>query len=151
MRIMRKLLSVSCVVSALMATEVSAMTQAEMESVVKGMAQHSEGEGGLVEFAFDNLRLYLISDASHNRMRIISPIMRYEEMNQTQIDAVMKANFHRALDARYAVGEGVLYSAYIHPLESLTREQLESAVVQVANLSASFGLEYTSGVLSYRE
>lgn len=48
-----------------------------------------------------------------------------------------------------AISDGVLYSAYIHPLSDLSRPQLKSAVVQVANLALSFGTEYTSGVLTF--
>jgi hypothetical protein len=49
----------------------------------------------------------------------------------------------------YAVSEGVLYSAYIHPLSELSESQLTSAIEQVANLAITFGYEYTSGTLEY--
>lgn len=125
------------------------MNQALMESIVKDMVSESTGENGVVEFKYGDVNMYLISDVKHNRMRLIAPIAEYKQLNADHIDAVLESNFHKALDARYAVSDGVLYSAYIHPLSELSRSQIKSAVVQVANLALSFGNEYTSGVLSF--
>ncbi len=36
---------------------------------------------------------------------------------------MMIANFHTALDARYAISDGVIYAAFIHPLSSLARRK----------------------------
>ncbi|MEE8126039.1 MAG: hypothetical protein V3T42_09525, partial [Nitrospirales bacterium] len=52
-------------------------------------------------------------------------------------------------DARYAVSQGILYSAFIHPLSTLDEGMLKSAMDQVANLALSFGSEYTSGSLVF--
>ena len=126
------------------------MSQALMESIVKGMAAESKGEGGVIEFTYGDVEMYLISDVKHNRMRIIAPIVEYKDLSLTHVDSILESNFHKSLDARYAVSDGVLYSAYIHPLSSLNQKQLESAVFQVANLALSFGTEYTSGTLQFR-
>ena len=125
------------------------MQQNIMEQIVKGMAQDSSGENGVVEFNFRNVKMYLVSDVKHNRMRIIAPIADYTKLERQHIDAVLQSNFHKALDARYAVSEGVLYSAYIHSMKELTKAQIESAVSQVANLALSFGGTYSSGELTY--
>ena len=61
-----------------------------------------------------------------------------------------EANFHTALDARYAFNKGILYAAYIHPLSTLTKAQLESALEQTATLAATFGKEYSSGSLIFK-
>ena len=128
-----------------------AMDQATMEKVVKAMAQGSKGENGLVDFQFEQVRMYLISDTTHNRMRIIAPITDSNKLSEEQISAILESNYHQALDARYAVSKGVLFSVYIHPLAELTEAQIKSAVSQVANLALSFGHEYSSGVLSYNK
>ncbi len=125
------------------------MDQSKLEEIVKVLAQESKGEKGVVEFKYSNVPMYLISDAAYDRMRIIAPIVQYEKMSREQIDLVMEANFHKALDARYAVSDGVLYAVFIHPLGSLDVSQIESAVYQVANLALSFGSAYTSGSISY--
>ena len=127
----------------------ASMDQARLEDIVKQLAEHSSGTGGVVEFQYNKVKMYLISDVDHNRMRIIAPIVEYKKLTQPQIDAVMNANFHDALDARYAVSKDVLYSAFIHPLKELTENQVLGAVLQVSNLALSFGYGYTSGTLSY--
>ena len=125
------------------------MTQKGMESVITDMAEMSQGRDGLVKFKFHGIPMAVISDVKHNRMRIISPIKTYTEITSKQIDAMMEANFHSALDARYAVSDGVLYSAFIHPLSSLSKSDIESAVRQVGSLLRTFGSTYSSGELSF--
>lgn len=125
------------------------MNQNQMEKIVKEMAETSQGEQGVVEFKYNKLSLYLISDTVHDRMRIISPVIDYDQLSSEQLHDILESNYHKSLDARYALSDGVLYSTYIHPLSVLTEEQIESAVIQVANLAASFGKDYSSGVLTY--
>ena len=147
---MRKIvLAISLVLFSGLSTADSSMNQVSMENIVKGMAQEAKGENGFVEFIFNNVRMYLISDIKHNRMRIISPITKYKEISPQNVEAVLESNFHKSLDARYAISKGVLYSAYIHSLSELRDYQIKSAVQQVANLALSFGKEYSSGVLTY--
>lgn len=125
------------------------MTLKKMESIVKEMSTESEGENGQVKFVFKNVTMLLVSDAVRNRMRIIAPIANYADLDRIQIDAAMISNFHLALDARYAVREGVLYSVFIHPLKELTEEQVKSAMRQVSNLALTFGTQYSSGEMTF--
>jgi len=127
----------------------SAMNQETLEQTIKNIAEKSKGEKGFVEFQYNNVKIYLISDVAHDRMRIISPITKFKNLSPTQLSAILESNFHKSLDARYAVSKDILYSAYIHPLAALNKKQIESAVLQVSNLALSFGSEYSSGVLSF--
>lgn len=125
------------------------MNQELMEAIVKGLATESKGEQGVVEFLYGDVQMYLVSDVNNDRMRIIAPIVEYNKLSLEHVDAMLESNFHQSLDARYAVSDGVLYSAYIHPLSALSKKQIESAVFQVANLALSFGTDYTSGTLQF--
>ncbi|MEM7595784.1 MAG: hypothetical protein AAF383_30500, partial [Cyanobacteria bacterium P01_A01_bin.83] len=58
---------------------------------------------------------------------------------------MMVANFHTALDARYAISNGVVVTTFIHPLSSLQERDLLSALNQVSSLAETFGTSYTSG------
>lgn len=126
-----------------------AMNQTSMENIIKNLAQESKGKRGFIEFNYNNVKMYLISDVKHNRMRIISAVAKYNELSIKHLDAILESNFHKSLDARYAVSNGTLYSAYIHPLSELHSSQIKSAVEQVANLALSFGKGYSSGILRY--
>ena len=127
------------------------MNQLEMESFVidhdgVDVEQH---EQGYVLFIYNQVRMALVSDVTHDRMRLIAPVEHYENLSEEQITRVMEANFHSALDARYGLSNGLLYSAYIHPLSPLTTDQLQDAMDQVSTLAQTFGTEYSSGRLSF--
>lgn len=125
------------------------MTEEKMHALVANNAQVLEKQEGYMLFKHRGVKMALLSDEEHNRMRIISPITKYSVLAPSIKDSLMHSNFHLALDARYAVSEDTLYAAFIHPLSSLTPEELESALKQVANLKSSFGKTYSSGQLDF--
>ena len=127
------------------------MNQKTMEDLIRRVAENVEGETGALRFTYDGVALACVSDVQHDRMRLIAPIASADELTQEQWRRMLDANCHTALDARYATSDGVLYSAFIHPLSPLTAEQLNSALHQVAMLAKTFGSSYTSGTLSYGE
>lgn len=62
----------------------------------------------------------------------------------------MQANFDSALDARYAIAKGKLWSAFIHPLSELNEEQFFSGLAQTITLVKSYGETYSSGALIFK-
>jgi hypothetical protein len=125
------------------------MTQERMESLIRSSAKDVSGAAGGLSFAIGGVRMECISDVTHDRMRLIAPIKAVSELTPQQVASVLEANFHTALDSRYATSHGVLYAAYIHPLSPLGELELQSALRQVAALAVSFGTTYSSGELVY--
>ncbi len=125
------------------------MTQAGLEQIIHEISAEAEGRGGVVEFVYDGLFMACISDTLFDRMRLIAPIVEEDQVTEKQKRAVLAANFHTALDARYATSDGVLYAAFIHPLSPLTEEELASAIRQVAALARNFGTTYSSDELIF--
>lgn len=125
------------------------MTQAHMEDIVRSIGTDSRGRPGFLEFAYSGVQLMCISDKKNNRMRLIAPIGDYSAVSPEQKDLMFAANFHTALDARYAVSQGVLFAAFIHPLSTLDEAEITSAIIQVASLVQTFGTTYSSSVLSF--
>lgn len=125
------------------------MTQSKMISIIKQLDEKIEVKGNTLSFVYDEVNITLISDVTANRMRMITPVVEAAKMSDQQIIASLASNYHLALDARYAIGNGILFSSYIHPLRELTKSQLLSAVRQVATLSKTFGTTYTSGELTF--
>jgi hypothetical protein len=105
----------------------------------------------MVLLKYRGIELRCIYDEQHNRMRILTPVAARGKITGEQFEKAMQANFHTALDARYALNKGILYAAFIHPLSSLTKAQIESALHQTASLAATFGKEYTSSFLTFRD
>ncbi len=126
-----------------------AMNPEKLLSVIEAYSENVEAHQNVIIFEYNSVPLVCIFDAAADRMRIISEIMDADKLPVEQLYIVMGANYHTALDARYAIGEGKLFSTYIHPLSPLTAEQLESAIRQVSNLSLTFGSEYSSGELLF--
>lgn len=129
----------------------SDMTQEKLEGLVVNSinTQVLEEEKGYILFKYLGVKMALLSDEEHNRMRIISPITMYSPLSPNIKDSLMNSNFHLALDARYAVTEDTLYSCFIHPLSSLTLSDFDSGLKQVCNLASSFGKTYSSGQLEF--
>jgi hypothetical protein len=126
------------------------MTSQKMVKILVAAADESKVLSNMVLLKYRGIELTCIYDVQHNRMRIITPVASRGDITNDQLEKAMEANFHTALDARYAFNKGILYAAFIHPLSPLTKEQLESALKQTATLAATFGKEYSSGSLTFR-
>lgn len=101
------------------------------------------------EFVIEGVPMACITDQRFDRMRIVAPIVPAARLSEEQRETLLEANFHSALDGRYAVSDGMVYAAFIHPLSPLDRTQVLSAMMQVAELARTFGSSYSSGVLSF--
>jgi len=107
------------------------------------------GSDGAWEFQIGEVHVACLTDARFDRMRLIAPVVETDELTDAHREACLEANFHTALDARYATSEGVLYAAFLHPLESLDAELFRSALAQVVSLVQTFGTEYSGGTLVF--
>ena len=127
------------------------MNLSKMTAIIEDIGESVEiaQNGSTIAFTYDNAQLIAVVSEPANRMRLISPVMPASEMTESQMAASLVSNYHLALDARYAVGDGVLYTVYIHPLNELTADQLRSAIRQVATLRNTFGTSYSSGEMTF--
>jgi len=125
------------------------MTNIVLGTIFKNTAKLIHDQLGNWEFEIDTTRFICLTDEYHNRMRIISPITESANVTQDQMLKCMEANFHTALDVKYAISNGILWAAFIHPLKELTQKQVIDAVGQVFSASKTFGSTYTSGNLFF--
>ena len=143
------MLTAMCLKDAAVSQGRDAMHQERLETLIRGEATDVRGGQGAMEFEFDGVAMACVSDALHDRMRIIAPVVGASDMTTAQRQRVLEANFHTALDARYATSGPLLYAAFLHPLGSLSEPELRSALRQVAQLVKTFGGSYSSGDLRY--
>jgi hypothetical protein len=101
------------------------------------------------QFIHDGIPMACLTDPGYDRMRIIAPITELSELDDATKDAVLEANFHTALDARYGSSNGLLFAAFLHPLSSLGDALARSALDQVASLVHTFGSQFTSGAIEF--
>lgn len=130
-------------------TENAAMNNKRLEAIIKNLDEDFKGSNGHWQFQVNSATLTVLTDESHDRMRIIIPILESDQLSKDELYRIMQANFDSALDARYAVAKGLLWSTYIHPLASLTDEQFLLGVGQTVNLVSTFGGSYSSGLLNF--
>ena len=126
---------------------VSALTSQRMVELIKEKDQNPRGGGHHVQFNHMSQALELIYDVHANRMRLIAPIpgVSSESLTQDDMKVLLEANFHTSLDVRYATAGGVVFAAYLHPLDTLTENQFVNAMDQVANAATTYGSSYSSG------
>ena len=148
---MQKLLFLLLLICTLGATTTKAqdMDNEKLQAIIYTLSDEMEGEAGRWQFVVDSTIFICLTDKLHNRMRIISPVSQMTDITEEQLMRCMEANFHSALDGRYAVSDGILWSAFIHPLRELTKDQVRSAISQVYSCAKTFGTVYSSGTLSF--
>jgi hypothetical protein len=125
------------------------MNNEKLEEIYTASSDSINGKLGGWQFFIKNIPIISITDENHNRMRIISPIREANNLSEDLIQAALVANFHTALDVKYAVSEGILWSVFIHPLKELTTHQVEDAVSQVYHANINFGSSFASTSLSF--
>jgi len=129
--------------------DAQSMNNKGIEKVIISMTDSIAGSPGKWSFKVGDMWMMCLTDSKHNRMRIITPIIDVAEMNDGELQKCMEANFHSALDVKYCIADGILWSAYIHPLKELNPMQIEDAIKQVYTASATYGTIYTSTELVF--
>lgn len=125
------------------------MDNQKLHAIIYTLSDKIEGDNGKWQFIIDSTLLFCLTDELHNRMRIIAPVDKMENIKQDQVNQCMEANFHTALDVRYSISDGILWSAFIHPLRKLNKDQVISGISQVYSCVKTFGTTYSSGALSF--
>ena len=128
------------------------MTVEALESILRENATNLEKRNNQQwVFEYNGVPLLLMAHTEFDRMRLISPIIEDTEITAGERQAMLQANFHTALDARYAISNGVVFAVYLHPLSSLHENDFRAALIQVSQLVKNFGSTYSSGGPTFGE
>ncbi|WP_405369426.1 hypothetical protein [Nonlabens sp. Asnod2-A12] len=125
------------------------MSNDKLDTIFKTVSDTIQGENGRWQFVINDIPIICVTDVNHNRMRIISPIIEYSKLDEEMKTNALVANFHTALDVKYAISENLLWSVFIHPLKELTEKQVADAVKQVYLAHVNFGTTYSSTPLIF--
>ena len=134
-------LLIACLASQSLAQD---MTLDRLKFHLNEEAYKIQENGAVVEYELDSVRIYLITDVASDRMRLMAGIVEEAQLTAKDLKILMEANYDRALDAKYALSDGVLWAVFVHPLKDLTTAVLKSGLYQVRNLVYSYGTSYTS-------
>lgn len=120
------------------------MNPKRLLDIIEQEADTLRVEGNTARFLFNEAMLICIYDENANRMRIISPIVEREKLGEEELLNALVANFHSALDVKYALSDEIIWSVYTHPLKELSQAQVIDAIQQVYAAALTFGGSYSS-------
>ncbi len=126
------------------------MTNSKLEKILYRVSEQveripgSEDTPGRWKMVYMQRELFVITDEAANRMRVMTPIIEEENLDSEDMKVLLEANFDRALDAKYSLYQGFLWSSFTHPMQELTVEQFKDAIKQVATLADRYGDTYSS-------
>lgn len=86
---------------------------------------------------------------SANRMRVVVFIAEERKMEPSHLSTMLEANYHTALDARYALTDGYVVSAFIHPFQELDSTQFVMGLYQAIHCAETFGDSYSGGTMVF--
>ncbi len=122
---------------------------ARLRDIVQRIDPGAEFLSNGANFRVETVPVTLVYDINADRMRIVAPVTSINDLEADDLIRLMQANFDSALDARYALAQGVLWSTFIHPLSSLSSDDFGSGLGQTINLVRTYGSSYTSGALVF--
>ena len=125
------------------------MNNEKLNTIYTSVSDSIHGNNGRWQFQIKEVILLSITDTQNNRMRIISPISEADRLSDELIKNALVANFHTALDVKYAISDGLLWAVFIHPLKELSDDQVKDAVSQVYYANINFGTTYASTSLVF--
>ncbi len=126
-----------------------AMTLERLDELVARIDQEAEKNGNQWLLRYEEMEVLIVTDPTADRMRVMTPVAPADAIDEKDLYRLMQANFESALDARYAIAQGMLWSTFIHPLSPLTDEQFFSGVGQTLTLVTTYGSTYSSGALLF--
>ena len=84
------------------------MNNNKLEKIITTLSDSIEGQTGYWQFKYQKRYFLLITDEKNNRMRIVSPIVEEKELREEYYKKCLEANYHTALDVKYALSDGVM-------------------------------------------
>ncbi|MEM7187044.1 MAG: hypothetical protein AAF466_10330 [Bacteroidota bacterium] len=125
------------------------MNNDRLEQLLSEQVDSIVGIPGRWQATYKEQPLIILTDETNDRMRIITPVAEVESLDETMLLNCLTANFHTALDVKYAISNDLLWCVFIHPLGDLTEKQLSSAIQQVYSGAITFGTTYSSTELLF--
>ena len=126
-----------------------AMNNARLGELLRQLDPELGGGPGNWVIRFQDTPAQVVTDERADRMRIMMPVADATALDREALYRMMQANFESALDARYAIANGLVWVAFIHPLSPLTPGQLSLALAQTYNAAFTYGGAYSGGLFQF--
>ena len=120
-----------------------------VRKVLEEVALDVGGAEGQFTARYRHTRIVVHANERHGRLRIMTPVLAESDLSAQELRILLSANYGRALDARYAIGDGVVWALFIRPLAGMDRRTFLDGADQVVNLKRNFGTSYRSTDLTF--
>lgn len=125
------------------------MTYERLGKIIFALDPEAQPRGPGFQLMVSEVPILIVTDSTADRMRAMVPIRSAEDLSVEDLQRMMQANFDTALDARYAIANGTLWAAFIHPLSPLEKDQFISGLAQTVNIAKTYGTLYSGGGAQY--
>ncbi|WP_170416866.1 hypothetical protein [Ruegeria atlantica] len=125
------------------------MTYERLGKIIFALDPDAQPFGPGFELKVSDLTVLVVTDTNADRMRAMVAIGSATELSPADLQRMMQANFDSTLDARYAIANGTLWAAFIHPLSRLDKNQLISGLAQTVNIAKTYGTLYSGGAAEF--
>ncbi|MFY2822787.1 hypothetical protein [Ruegeria sp. MALMAid1280] len=125
------------------------MDYERLGKIIFALDPEAQPRGPGFQLTVSDVPVLVITDSNADRMRAMVPIRSAEGLTAEDMHRMMQANFDSALDARYAIANGMLWAAFIHPLSPLEKDQLISGLAQTVNIAKTYGSLYSGGAQQF--
>jgi len=129
------------------------MDNVRLYEVLSTLSDNIEGDHRLEQenvnwqFEVDSVKFICSSNTTLDRLRIVSPIIATASTAPGEMKRCLEANFLTAVDTRYAISEGYVWSVFSNPLKELSEERVIDAISQVYSGVKTFGTHYSCSLL----
>lgn len=127
-------------------TKSAGMNNAQLDALIRRIDKTAEGRAGYWKLNIEGHLVVVITDEKADRMRIVSAVAKADEVGLETMQRLMQANFDSALDARYSIAKGAVWSVFIHPLAALSDAEFLSGM---GHLGLTYGTTFSSGALIF--
>ena len=101
------------------------------------------------QFSALGFPMFIQTQETVDRMRIVAFVAETETLASEHYATLLEANYHSALDVRYALSDGYVVAAFIHPLAELSYRQFVLGIYQVINCADTCGTTFSGGTLVF--
>lgn len=122
---------------------------ADVAKLLEETAQQVSGGPGEWTALYRGARVVVYAIEQHGRMRIMAPVASAQDLDREELQVLLEANYGRALDAKFAISDGVVWSLFNRPLPGLDRTVFLDGLEQVVTLKKNFGTSYRSTDLTF--
>ncbi|MFX0541314.1 hypothetical protein ACEWPM_006220 [Roseovarius sp. S4756] len=125
------------------------LSDARLGLLVRALDPGAVAHGNGWRLSIEGQIVLLVTDSAAGRLRVMVPIRSADNLGTDDFQRMMQANFDTALDGRYAIADGLIWSLFVRPIKGLDKTQLISGLAQVVTLAQSYGVSYASGPLIF--